>query len=300
MAALWLHPAFAQRLRQVGLDSFARLFEFGGDEIIGGHRDRNVSRFRLAEWSGYLKREYRIPWKDYLASWWAGFGWACKSWREWSALQALRNADLGCPEPLAVGCQRGQALLLVRELAGAVDLTSFLLDGFADDVASRRQLAETLGRTIARLHSAGFTHPDLYAKHVLIRLSDQAVFFIDLQRTRRRRRVGWRDRCRDLASLHASVPAWLIPRHHRLACIRAYLQHSSVAADRPFLRRILRRIDRRTRRLRRRSKIIRMNQPPRPDSDFAQVESFRVTVDLVEDESIAVVGNRYAEGSGRS
>jgi hypothetical protein len=114
--------------------------------------------------------------------------------------------------------------LLVGELAGAVDLRFFLRDGWAGAARSRRLFARRLGEALARMHEAGFDHPDLYAKHVLVDPRSGQIFFLDWQRSQQRRWVGWRQRCRDLAALDATLVEHLSPQRERLVCLRAYLR----------------------------------------------------------------------------
>jgi tRNA A-37 threonylcarbamoyl transferase component Bud32 len=158
---------------------------------------------------------------------------------------------------LAVGCQNGQAFLLVRELPDAVDLHTCLAEHCTRS-DQRRSLARILGETIARLHAAGFTHPDLYAKHVFVQLRDRSIVFIDFQRTMRRPRVSWRRRWRDLAALNASLGDELVSFRERLGCLVAYLRQSGVTDMRRSLRSSLRALQRRTAHLLGRRKIQRM------------------------------------------
>ena len=85
--------------------------------------------------------------------------------------------------------EKGTAFLLVRELAHVRDLRSFLRDRCASPPAERRRFARRLGRELARLHAAGFDHPDLYSKHVLVGPADGRITLVDWQRSRRRRQT---------------------------------------------------------------------------------------------------------------
>ena len=75
-----------------------------------------------------------------------------------------------------------------------------------------RKLAEKLGMLVGRIHEAGFSYPDLYAKHVFVDFSgDETLLrFIDLQRVRRYPRLSSKLRAIDLAALNASVPPALL------------------------------------------------------------------------------------------
>ena len=114
-------------------------------------------------------------------------------------LQAFAAAGIGCPEWIAEGeDQNGRAFLLVRELEEVSDLRLHLRERLATHPRARRRFALRLGSALARLHQAGFDHPDLYAKHILVDRDGQGIHFLDLQRSRRRQRVPWGQRWTDL------------------------------------------------------------------------------------------------------
>src|SRR5262249_30054722 len=87
--------------------------------------------------------------------------------------------------------------------------------------------ARCLGNQLALLHAAGFDHPDLYAKHVLVNPCNKALCFLDWQRSGQQRAVRWSARCRDLAALHATLHANLAGKKERLICLRAYLRKTA-------------------------------------------------------------------------
>lgn len=275
--AVLIDPRLAPQLAARGWATFQSLFTEMASEEVRGHPSRTVCRFELGSWRGFLKRQHWIPWKDYLGSWWAGFGFVDRSRREWNTLLALRKHGLACPEPLAVGCKKGQSFLLVRELEGAVDLHTYLTSQ-ATTPSARQNLARKLGRMLARFHDAGFTHPDLYAKHVFIRRADGRVAFIDFQRTQHRPWISWRSRWRDLAALHASLGEALVTATDRLRCLRAYLKEAGAAWR---LRQGMVAIRRRTQRLLRRRKIKAMRQPETLGPGERQIAYVRVRWDAV-------------------
>jgi heptose I phosphotransferase len=212
-------------LRELGLTEADDFLALEGT-VVSGHPGRDVSRLVLGRGPDaltvYLKRESRVPWTVRLESFFAGFGLASRSLREARTLQSLQRERLAAPEWLAAGEDgRGGAFLLVREVTSAIDLREFLRT--EADPARRRRVARTMGRELARLHDAGFTHPDLYSKHVLVDAFSERVCFLDWQRSRRVRRPGWVERRRDLAALHATVAEELAGPRERLVCLHAYL-----------------------------------------------------------------------------
>ena len=196
--------------------------------IITGHPDRNVSKVRIGTGPDsvacLLKREHRVPWKERLVNAWRGFGAVSKSRREAFILRQLKGAGISCPDWLAFGeTDDGRAFLLIAELEGFVELRAYLrkLADARDD--ERRRFAEQVGRLLAKLHKSGFNHGDLYSKHVYVNPGTGAIAFIDWQRARRQRRVSRSLRCRDLATLSATLDESLVSRTDRCICLRAYL-----------------------------------------------------------------------------
>jgi heptose I phosphotransferase len=235
-------PGWRRFLREQGLSEPGQFLSLRA-LIVSGHPDRHVARVRLGSGDGavmaYLKREHRVPWTSRMVNALAGFGLVSRSLREARTLQALSREDLGGPEWLAAGEDgRGRAFLLVREIEGSVDLRSLLRD--ETDPVRRLALAQALGTLLSRLHDAGFDHPDLYAKHVLVRPDAGTVHLLDWQRARRCRALGWRARGRSLAALHATLDPRLAADWERRACLRAYLAaaqlhpEEAVAPGRPL------------------------------------------------------------------
>ncbi len=230
MAFLEIHPRHHAALAHEGLSAAGDFLRLGG-LIHCGHPDRHVARLELGppgqRLAVFLKREHRVAWRDRWASAWAGCGFVTKSRREYRLLQQLAAAGVGCPEPVAVGEHSGRAFLLLREVPDGVDLRRHL--AACRDPARRRALAAALGRALARVHAAGFDHPDLYAKHVLVSVDDDGaprLHFLDWQRSRRRPTVPWARRCRDLAVLDATLADGLVSPRERLRCLAAYLRAS--------------------------------------------------------------------------
>lgn len=210
------------RLARLGLATAADLLGLPG-EVVSGHPDRHVVRVELPGWPRplYLKREHRVGWRERLRQWWAGFGGASRCGREAAVIRALEAARLPCPRVVAHGEDgRGRAFLLVEELPG-VELRRLLTDNRLSP-ADRRRLADGLGRAVGELHAAGFTTPDLSAKHVFVDPDTFEPTLIDWQSARRVVRVADADRLRAVALLHASVAEQVAGPRDRLRFLRAY------------------------------------------------------------------------------
>lgn len=252
--------------------------------VVAGHADRNAGRIVLGKGASavacYLKREHRVPWSDRLANARAGFGWVSKSLREAAVLGRLAHAGPGAPEVLAAGQRGRRAFLLVREVAAATELRSWLRDH--PDNAAGRRLARALGRALADVHAAGLVHGDLYSKHVLVG-PGEALRFLDWQRGRRRRRLGVRERARDLAALDATVAAGRASRRERLACFAAYVR-AWRTADRARKAALWRRTCWESSRLGRRRRIRDLRRDPVPAADQSVLwldgEAFCATPDF--------------------
>lgn len=234
--------------------------------LVSGHPDRNVARVRLGSVRCFLKREHRVRWQERLVNLWAGAGFVSRSVREARLLHALQRAGVPAPEWIAAGeDDRGRAFLLVRELDETTELRTVLRTSAGQK--ERRDWARAIGVALAHMHDTGFTHPDLYAKHVHLNPADGAVYLLDWQRGRRSGCAGWPERWRDLAALHATLADDLAAPRDRLACLRAYLKATlPIAAPRRFRRAAIRAIVRRAEHLQRHRHIRELRHTAAADS----------------------------------
>lgn len=236
---LVVNPAYAERLKSASL-STPEAFLGLPAVIVSGHPDRNVARVTIRagseELDGFLKREHCVRVKERLLNALAGFGFVSKSHREAITLERARKTGVPCPNWVAYGeCKDGQAFLLIEKLNQTIDLRSWAANSL-DHNNERRTFARALGRKLAQMHNAGFDHPDLYAKHVLVNELTGAFHFLDWQRSSRPRRVGWKQRFRDLAALHATLPKEAFLPRDRLACLFAYIGEARSDCGQPIPR----------------------------------------------------------------
>ncbi len=266
-ARLHVNPHYREFLEQRGLTTTADFLSLTG-VIVCGHPDRHVLRVTLGGAEepliGFMKREHRVPRLGRLTNALAGFGFVSHSCREARLLRELRHAGVACPEWIAAGEDRsGRAFLLVRELGGTVDLRLFLQG--QRDPGRRRFLLRKLGKALAHMHDAGFDHPDLYGKHVLVESRSLEAHLLDWQRSRKRRHISWPLRWRDLAALHATVALELASPRERFACLRGYLM---ATLPKPLVRQATRKavqhIERTVQRLLRHRHIREERQLPLP------------------------------------
>jgi tRNA A-37 threonylcarbamoyl transferase component Bud32 len=228
---LEIAPRYRSFFQRLGVTEPADFLALPGEtpHIVSGHPDRNVARITFTsngeQWSAFLKREHRVRWRIRVANAVAGFGLSSRSLREAQTLQALQREELPGPEWLAAGeDSQGRAFLLVREAPGR-ELRAVLAT--EEEPRQRRRIARQLGAMLARLHTAGFYHPDLYAHHLFLDRNGDSICLLDWQRACLRRTLSWSERCRGLAALHATVDDALATAEERLLFLRAYWRVSA-------------------------------------------------------------------------
>jgi tRNA A-37 threonylcarbamoyl transferase component Bud32 len=219
MSFVKINPRYADLMARLNL-RMPREFLALPAVIVSGHPDRNVGRIMLDKMPGFIKREHRVRWRDRLGGWLAGYGFETRSAREARTISALKQAGIGCPDWLAFGeDDAGCAFLVVRALTDSVELRQHLKT--AKTSSERRLLARGLGEALARMHAAGFDHPDLFSKHIFVSKDGQKFHFLDWQRSRRGL-VNDRQRARDLATLNATLDDTSVCARDRLECLRSY------------------------------------------------------------------------------
>jgi tRNA A-37 threonylcarbamoyl transferase component Bud32 len=235
MAFVVVNPRYRNVLARSGLASAGDFLACAGEPVCL-RADRRVERVVLGgNLIGYLKKETRILGRERLSSWWSGYGWTSKSVREGMVLGEVGAAGIACPVVLALGEEHGQAFVLLKEERGLEPLDRIL----HRRSAHIRRLAKLIGSELGRMHEAGFYHPDLFAKHILVGQSDglDRLCIIDWQRTRWSADVPWSRRLVDLATLDASLADESVSERDRLRLLTSYLRH--VAGPRPRLRSII-------------------------------------------------------------
>ena len=202
---------FQDRLRQSGLDTFAKVMALPATTTVRAVPGRSTIRIALPGLVGYLKRyepHYLSATRKVLRRLrWPGA--ADEAGREWRKLHLLRGHGFRTAVPVALGQQRVAGMvrasfLLQQEIPGGVPADEYLP---RLPVARRRRLLLEIGKLARRFQEAGFIHKDFYLKHVFVaeRGEDWDLYLIDLQRVR----GPWRHRQRwyrkDLAALAFSA-----------------------------------------------------------------------------------------------
>ncbi len=218
-----INPAFAELFARLGLNSATSFLELPG-EVVSGHPDRHVLRVELpgAQHAFYLKRQHVVGWREQLRNRLAGFGWSARCQREAEMLKQLASCELPVPRWACFGTHESRAFLLVEEVPDAIDLRRALSDNTLS-LPQRRLLATRIGESIAVIHAAGFSTPDLSAKHILVNPHTHTVTFLDWQSATRTTNVSEKDRVNALAALHASLAEPLASPSERARAVRAYV-----------------------------------------------------------------------------
>lgn len=143
-----------------------------------------------------------------------------KAEKSWRVARALLDADLSTPGPvlrLESASETGPSLYVCRYLEGVVEARYLFRAANAGDESVRfpevdfPAFVEELGRTVRRLHDAGFWHRDLSGGNVLLRFGTDGrptdLYLVDLNRTRMGRPPSTSERLRDLSRLALFRPA---------------------------------------------------------------------------------------------
>lgn len=278
MAWVEIMPGFETLFRDPRWDSPASFLDWTGI-LVNRHRTRQVEQVALPNGrTFFLKKEFAVSWRSLFRNAWHGFGWCSTVVREAATLQALRRAGVGCPEVVALGEDGHRAFMLTRDESSMTDLREILPILNAEGV---RRLAEDLGAELARMHNAGFDHPDLFAKHILVAKAGHGfrVSILDWQRSRHRASVSWEVRCRDLAALDATLHPALADDRWRLRALRAYLQ-ATIVEERVTLRWLAQQVADESEARQQDRNIREVGQPPTPahDQQFVVFDAGRLLV----------------------
>ena len=247
-------------LQRNGLVHFEDFVQSDAGELVNAHPSRQVFRLELrgedSALAVFLKRSGPIEGKEALFDLLKFRRVRTKATREFAMLCAFREGGLTVPEVLACGERhvlgRDRASLLVVEaLPSGRALGDVLAEHGPTD--GRKKLLHALARFVRALHDGGFTHADLFAKHVFASQAengDWSFAVIDLQRARHSRVVSPAHRARDLAALMVSVHPDATSLGERLRFLREYLGKTKLEpGDRHFLKKVLsraRKLSRRT------------------------------------------------------
>ncbi|MFP5285564.1 MAG: lipopolysaccharide kinase InaA family protein, partial [Thermoanaerobaculia bacterium] len=177
-------------------------------ETAGGPVEVVVKQFRNRDARDRLRRRWR----------------GSKAAKSWRVARALLAAGLSTPEPLMLlesESETGPSFYVCRYLPDMVEARYLFRAANAGTEAEQfprvdfPSFVEALGRTIRRLHEAGFWHRDLSGGNLLLRFGDDGkpseLHLVDLNRMRTGRTPSLSERTRDLSRL-----ALFRPEHQEL------------------------------------------------------------------------------------
>lgn len=201
------HTPGVRRLRSEGAAGYAALLE-RGQRLAGGRADHRrldgpewtaPLRLRTARHGGALGR--------WLGERYVGPGRALREFETWSRL-----ADAGIPTPglaFVVAVRRGLAwrtALATVDRPAAIDGLALLES--APDAATLNAAAAAAGRTLRRLHDAGWRHGDLQLRNLLFERDaegDLRCLLVDFDRATHRRSLSPRQRLAEWLRLARSL-----------------------------------------------------------------------------------------------
>jgi 3-deoxy-D-manno-octulosonic acid kinase len=109
--------------------------------------------------------------------------------REWRLLAELYRRGLPVPAPVAASYRRSRLTYQADLITQALPASRTLADALTAAALAEPQW-RLIGATIARFHAHGVQHADLNAHNVLLG-TDGAVYILDFDRGRLRRRGAW-------------------------------------------------------------------------------------------------------------
>lgn len=211
-----------------GVERASDIFKKEGVRVTGHgwKTGRHVSRISLGkgtastETFGFLKKEYAKSWIKSL------FVHSSGVLHEARILKALELEGIPAPLWVAVGkTSQGESFLLVDEIPDTVNLKTYLTEQRSRN--QRKEVLRRLAWILARIHTLGFSHVDLYSKHILVNPETRQVFLLDWQRSFRLIDLPWHNRARNLARLHATLDEGILQPREKLAFLASYLQATS-------------------------------------------------------------------------
>lgn len=240
----WVRPGFESVLAALGLDTLDAVFALRtGQRMDKPDLESWRQRWRIelpgGHGRGYLKRFAHPPFHRQVQRWLSGVRHYSTAGIEWRNARQLADAGIAAAEPIAfgqemIGVWEQRSFILLAEVAGQslerwvpVHLPATSRDRHG---AARRKRLDRLARFVARFHSAGFVHRDLYLSHIYIDTTDgnlagEGEFcLIDLQRVFRPR---WRRRrwvVKDLAALNFSTPRERVSERERMRFLCRYVR----------------------------------------------------------------------------
>lgn len=240
---MWVNCQFADLLQKHDLTRFENVMRYEGGQIAKHViAERPTTRLildsDLAPVTLFLKRHAPAKLKEYFKSWIRLRRARLGAVPEWQAIQRFVDLGIATMTPVALGVSGRQSFLLTLAIEGCEKLSDWMKNRlYPTDAAGIQQVRKVISEIawIARtMHSAGLTHHDFYAGHLLIPNSPyRPIHVLDLGRVRT---SGWMGRIfqiKDLAQLYFSTK-WFT-NLDRFRFLRAYLGRPISGRDRALI-----------------------------------------------------------------
>jgi hypothetical protein len=254
-------PPSPQLEQFIGPDWAERIMQVPVTDRLHIKQGRSIGRLILdsggQSLSVYLKRHYRLPWRDRLLALLRPGTGRSPALQEWEHLRWAQAEGLPVPEVVAGGefigpWGRLQSFLAVKELTGMIPLHEAIPLAATQLAPSdfcrwKRGLATELARLAAALHCRFHFHKDLYLCHFYIAVDDTAqlvawrgrVVMIDLHRLAHHRWTWPWWLAKDLGQLWYSSEVAGVSGRDRVCFWRAYRKANPQAQDSRWLRALI-------------------------------------------------------------
>ena len=221
---LEVNRAFLPLLESNGLATFKALMSHPGHAVAKcAIKERNTVRLDLETESGekksfFLKRYAPPTIRDRLKAYLRLKRPAPGAGQEWHAMWTFMQLGLPGPVPVAWGQDGGPSLVLSEGVSHVMRLSEWADRNFGEGshrnpqaIPAKHRIIEEVANIVARMHSKGLHHQDLYLCHFLCGSEQDGLplTLIDLQRVERHRRLPRRWQVKDLAQLHFSSAQYI-------------------------------------------------------------------------------------------
>jgi heptose I phosphotransferase len=221
---LEVNKAFLPLLESNGLTTFKTLMSHPGHAVAKcAIKERNTVRLDLETETGekrafFLKRYILPKIRERLKAYLSLKRPAPGARQEWHAMWTFMQHGLPGPVPIAWGQDDKNSLVLSEGVSHVMRLSEWAERNFGEGshrntqaIPAKHRIIEEVANIVARMHSAGLHHQDLYLCHFLCGSEQNGLplTLIDLQRVEQFRRLPRKWQVKDLAQLHFSSVQYL-------------------------------------------------------------------------------------------
>ncbi|GAB3105369.1 lipopolysaccharide core heptose(I) kinase RfaP [Aestuariicella hydrocarbonica] len=215
-----------------GQDPFEVVEHITGD-VYRELEGRRTLRFELHEKAYFLKLHRGIGWKEIFKNLVQGRLPVLGASNEKAAIEALQAVDVGTMSVAAFG-EKGQnparqlSFIVTDAIEPSISLEDLAIEWREQppSLQQKRAVMATVCHMARAMHEAGVNHRDFYICHFLLRnrtfTNDPDLAIIDLHRALIHKKIPYRWRLKDLASLYFSAFDVPLTLRDKLRFIRDY------------------------------------------------------------------------------